>query len=446
MAFGAFKGGGQGGGDLSSGIKINQGGLSDMFANLSSGLFAIGKSMGDDDTEKEKMKHQDAQSAAQHAFEMNLARFNRDAMAQQAESTQKHADHREDVRAGVEDKHWQQTFAHQQASDAENVRYHNAEIGTRNAEVGLRKSEIESRNEERKVEAEKFHQQVEASKAAATRGDAKDAAAIAEKSLEPYKAQVSQAQAAFNAIAKSNDPDSDAYKSAQQDLADASAAYESQNKKFGPVVDKVLKAIGYPAPQSSQEQMQGVKAGGDAMPDDRKAVIDAYVKQGASPAQAAAHVNALPQSAIDKALGKPPQADAAPPSQDFMPPSDASQPAPQMASTLPTAPPPDAAAPPTAAPDAAPQLASAAGPPDQQSDPNAQYQEMAQKLQQSPDGQGTLTTLDRLASAPAGPIADKMRRAAQNSLTEQFPDADPDAFIDSYLQQQQQEPEQTETA
>jgi hypothetical protein len=60
-------------------------------------------------------------------------------------------------------------------------------------------------------------------------------------------------------------------------------------------------------------------------------------------------------------------------------------------------------------------------------------------LPQSPDGQGVLATLSRLADAKQGPVADKMRRAAEIQLDNQYPDQDNGGFIDYFLDQNSQQ-------
>ena len=76
-------------------------------------------------------------------------------------------------------------------------------------------------------------------------------------------------------------------------------------------------------------------------------------------------------------------------------------------------------------------------------DKSAQFQQIAQQLNQSPEGQGVQATLDRLAEAKDGPVADKMRRAAQIQLEQNFGvDSDTSSgFIDYSLDQNAQQSE-----
>lgn len=76
-----------------------------------------------------------------------------------------------------------------------------------------------------------------------------------------------------------------------------------------------------------------------------------------------------------------------------------------------------------------------------QEDQNQQFSQFQQQLEQSPEGQGVHTTLDRLAQSDNSVQADKLRRQAELQLGDLGDDTvDPSSYIDWYLQQQQQEP------
>lgn len=436
MAFGAWKGG----------VSGQQGtyGLSGMFEGLSTGLATLGKEFMSQETEDRKDKRATAQEAAQQAFQMNLARFNKQAAADQSEAAEKHQDARADKHDTTEAAHWTATQSHQERQDAQQARFQSAELGIRaqsesNSERRLNQSDARQDTSDRRAGETERKNSVNEQLRSIHENNTSYSGEIKDLEKEMKDQQI--------------DPTSDAAGGYTQKIAALRRQIDSGNAE-----SKKLRSGLQGADQKSQDFIpekvspQSSTPGTPPLPADRQALVQQYIKAGAQPEDALKTVTTLPQDAVDKAMKvKPPQAstDGAPgqPSNaaidDFIdtgqapqgssvpgaPPAAATASAPAPPSA--TAPPPPDAGDPNATPAAAP-----AAP-----DPTEQYAQMSQQLQQSPEGQGALTTLDRLASAPEGPIADKMRRAAENSLSQQFPDQDTGGFVDYYLQQQQQEPE-----
>ncbi len=458
MSFGAF-----GAWRSRGGASQRPYGIAGMFAGLGQGLMEMGKTQAASEQEDKKLQFQSAQEAANHAFEMNLARFRDQAEGARQEAQEKHTDARAAATLAENAKD-------REATREQNAQNHRDTMAIEQGRLGM---------EGARLNFEKTKADADAKRADITQQRADTAAARAEATAKKNEANeqlrnLNDANKTDQATIKSleteakgaSDDDAAAIKKQISDLRASIAARQAEadglrtahgggpKAATGGFVDEMGKpdTSGTPAPRGSDLFGAASSSGGlgSDLDPQRQAIMQALIQQRKMDPQAAySQAKALPQDAVNKATGSQPRADAAPPtgSDDFMPPSDAA-PTPQAVASS-AAP---ASGMPQPADQGAPQIAPQEGPqdaaPDQQQapDPAAQYADVAQQMQQTPDGQGTLTTLDRLAVAQPGPVADKLRRAAQNTISEQYPDVDADGFIDNYLQQQQQQPEQPEYA
>jgi hypothetical protein len=453
MAFGAFTGRGSG----LLGQKPY--GLSQMFAGLSEGLADFAKLKQGSDLEESRLKHDDARTAADHAFQDNLARFHVKAQEEHDVRVEGAADEREKTRAGVESQHWNDMKSHQEAQDKIAADREKREGAYQSESLNIQRENKKNLEEDRNAQKELRKQQTDAAAAAMVRGDAAAADKIATDMVATPKQNMYKAQTGFDAIVKAGiDPSSQQYKDAQLELNTAKSNLESAERDAAPIRKKALDAIGYGDKPSAPADPLA------SLPPDRQewAKRQMAANPSLTPEKAAEKAKdpALTQALIDKVISqpapttKPPQAFAGDTGManvgemQTQPetgqtavvsggPSQYTTQGPEM-----TGPPaPDAAAAPPPSSDNT--TAAAAAPPAQAApaapDPAAQFEGMAQSINNTPEGQGIVTTLSRLAESKEGPVADKMRRAAEIQLQEQYPDQDANGFIDYFLNQNAQE-------
>lgn len=444
-----------------------------MLDGLSKGLFALGKEHLEGEREVEKTAHEDKRDAANRAFQENLERFRagadikRDAARAAADEASRAAD-----RASHE-KLTQAEIASREKSDlariAEERNYHSASLGMEGKRIDLERTRTEAAD--RKADA------------AEKRADATEKARNATTALTSVNAEmrvqqdrVADLQKELGDIAKTSVMPPNVLAAKQEELAQQKKSLDGLQND----ARSLRKAAGF---QSSLDT-----SGADHLAPDRQQLYDDLLRKNPKldPAEAMKRVKSVPQETLDAAISTRPTASAESTPDAFMP---APPGAPQAGGTpddvlnAATPPPnPQARAQATAqnagqpagvpAVPGAPQAPGAdnaampqgdqvadtymgnppavAEPPDSdveqptddqaqgEQDPDAQFADVTQQLQQTPEGQGIHTTLDRLAQLGEGPAADKLRRSAQIQLQQQFPDMDPDAYIDQYLQQQQQ--------
>jgi hypothetical protein len=491
MAFGAYTG-------RSGGIGQRPYGLSAMFLGLSQGLSEFAKMSAGEDARKATQQHDDARLAAEQAFQQNMARFSQEHQDKREDTRQAH----EDART----KQQTDTQAAWHAADVtERGQFHADEETHRKAQEALQARGLEinaeskaSLEEQRKQHAEEYKQQVEASKAAMARGDAATALKMADDMMATPRMNYAKALEEYKAATKNGiDPDSQEQKDALNNLNNAKSDVATAEKAIAPIREKALKAVGYGSDSATQtpgseasakdlmkqandklkagadpdqtlawlkDQMskQGMQPSGGASdplstlsPDQQAAAKSVMSARGLSPQQAADWAKSAPPEALQKAQSLAPPATSAtqPTDGSFIPPDSTQAAAPAVAQAPAT---PDQ----TAAPQP-PSVAEATPPPGPMTananeaqglpaqtgttadDKSAQFQQIAQQLGQSPEGQGVQATLDRLAEAKDGPVADKMRRTAQIQLEQNFGvDSDTSSgFIDYSLDQNAQQSE-----
>jgi hypothetical protein len=480
MAFGAYTG-------RSGGVGQRPYGLSAMFLGLSQGLSEFAKMSAGEDARKATQQHDDARQAAEQAFQQNMARF-----------SQEHQDKREDTRqagenaraadtAKVNSTHWDQEHADKQAADARMGKYQDAEIGIRQAaekNAAAREKNLEgdrdAQTKLREAQAGKAQNEIES-------GNAKVAISTIEESLKTPRLAVEDARKRLDAM-KSTGTD-DQLTAAQKDYDAAKGALSKAEDSFTPLRDKAMKALGYskPDPSLTSDEFAPGKPGakdlvGDAedalsgrskagmqpsggasdplstlSPDRQAWARRAMQVEGKSAADAAAEAAKQSDAVIQRGNSMPPAkattSQAQSPDGSFIPPDSTQAAAPAItqapaATDQTAAPQPPSVA--EATPPPGPMTANAneaQGLPAQTGttadDKSAQFQQIAQQLGQSPEGQGVQATLDRLAEAKDGPVADKMRRAAQIQLEQNFGvDSDTSSgFIDYSLDQNAQQSE-----
>lgn len=437
MAFGPFTGSSNRGG-----VSQAKYGLAAMFQGLAQGLGEFAKMRQRSDIEDKRLGAESAREAANNAFRMNLERFHTQASADLQRELETGRNAREERQAGVQEQHWQQMAEHQKRQDENTERHQRTAEELQGRALDIQAENKKSLEADRKAQEELRKKQTEAANAAMTRGDAATALKIADDALQAPKYNFMKAQAEFDAVAKTHGPDDPEYKKAKQILDTDKAIYNQTNQQMAPLRAKALKDIGYGDAGAStdapeKDPMAGAR---DAY---AKTLIGGTLNGKTIDAAAAADIAAkAPPAVLQKFAPAAPQAKATTTDTgggDFLAPT--GEAAPQVAAATPPStmaitpdaavtPPPDATSPPPAA---AAQTA--------QADPAAQYGQMAEQIKSDPESQGVITTLNRLAEAPQGPVADKMRRAAQIQLEQQFPDQDSNGFIDYYLDQNAQQPE-----
>lgn len=450
-------------------------GAAGMFAGLGDGFLKIGETMDKNDQENKKIQFQTAQEAANHAFEQNLARFKeqhedtRAANSQAAETAREH----ERTASASADRAATQTRMEQDHQDQMKVEAQRLGISVQ--ELKIRQQEAD-RADQRATRSD----QGEARRQQSTDETARKN--VTNERIRNLNDQNKQDESTIKDLQTENkglNSDSDDFKTNAQQIAKLRGDISTRQQQASDL-DKDLQ----------QSPKGGNKSVGSDLPPDRQAVMQSYIKSGANAQDAYNQAKQLPQATIDKATGAPkktadtdagadqgtpsPDGSATPPTavaaaggtgSDFLPSASGSE-APDNASPSPdngqtpalpgssddasvaSSTPGVAALNPAGTGDTPgapqddqgnvqqPDATAAAGP---------DVDGMVQQLQSSPRGQGTLATLDRLAQTDnPSPVTDKLRRAAQNSLEDQFPGQDNDGFIDAYLQQQQQGPAQSD--
>jgi len=455
-------------------------GLSAMFQGLSQGLEGFAKISNERDMQDKRIAADSAREAANQAFHENLARF-------QAQSSRDTSVELEGMRIGeqqardkITDEHYKSETERQTNRDiaADKDRDANRQIAREGLEIN--RENKKSLDEDRAAQKELRKQQADAAAAAMTRGDAAAAVKIADDAVSVPAMNLRSAQTEYEALVKAGkEPDSPEMMDAKIALQRAKNAVNEAEKFAKPIRDKALKDINYdqagkPAAPAPATPAPFAKPSGEATaapsaaaappvaapaPDVTAEERTAYKQRlmadkGLSDAVAQDYANQAPATAVKKLLSAPAPsaaggAPAAPPTtqtQSFLQPTGqaAGPPTPGLGggpspNAVGTPPPATASTPPAAAPPlpgaAPPQAAAAPG-----GDEASKFESMAANLEKSPSGQAVVTTINRLADAKQGPVADKMRRAAEIQLEQMFPGQDSKGLIDYILDQNAQQP------
>jgi hypothetical protein len=473
MAFGSFKsfgGGGRGGV-----VGQQPGGLSAMFLGLGEGLGEWAKSRAASELEEKRGAREDARALAERASRENIERWRNTAEAEREATRQTGETERSDksnlLRVQEAALNYNREIAQMEQTgrfQAGELRIRGAEAANQAAATASLTTEREAMAKDREESAKLRAKQQDSLDAAAKRGDAKEMISVLDSQVNPYKIAVDNARKEYENLtaggrADASDP---LQKAAKDKLEAATSAYSGVVDTQKEIRDKITSNLGYgPKPPDPFETLspdrrawadrQAQATPGKSREEIAKAAQDPsltpdMIKKAVTtptPAPAAADAAPAPPPLLAKpAPAAPAPAPAAPgaTSTSFVSPTGVADPnapptptamdpnAAQVAST--TSPPPDAAIAPSGTAIAAPDAAAA--PPDDQT---SKWEQTAQELPQSPDGQGVLATLSRLADAKQGPVADKMRRAAEIQLDNQYPDQDNGGFIDYFLDQNSQQ-------
>lgn len=455
MAFGAWRGNAQAGGWPG----VSQGGLSNMFAGFGEGLMEMAKSWNERDMAQKKLDYETARDAANHAFEMNLHRFESEWQLQRERESQ-----------GAQTVRERENRASQERISAATLTEHAKE---REAQLGLGYANLAETKALRDIQQKN-------AETASARADVADKRAATAQQRADDQAQRNSVYEHIRGIENDNKDANAEIASLQRDLkdpsvsADEQAVIKSRMSELRQGIDMrrqesndLRKSLSGPdlsaelAPAdvgsadtgsaSRFDQIESMPSGGGKaskpdLNDAQKAVLDdlnqRYPKQdnetivrSRSPQQiqkAADVINSRKTADTGEAGAQ---------DNSFLP-ADGSAPATAVASS--SGPPPVAGFENSMAPGieaGQPDAMAGQDAPESDQQPRQDNDSLAAQLQKTPGGQAVFASLDRLAGERPGPAADKLRRAAEIGLSQEIPDADPDSFIDDYLSQKQGEPE-----
>lgn len=437
---------------------------SEILDRISKGLAMIGKMHEESDVEREKQTHEDARDAARNSFAENLARFNAQQDAERTDKIIAGEGSREDKRLTVEgDIHKADAAARHEEHAADRA----SEDAYHGASLGLEARRIASEESRAGRAADDAARKEKHDETTGAQGRATTALHATETQLDTYSKEKRDVDKFLHDPAsKVTDPAGFAEAKARSDELDKQISTTMKD------IENLKGAAGFPG-QASQGQAVDVSK----LPADRQQLFqDLKAKNpGASDNDLINKVNAVPQATLDQAMLSRPSADTtATPSADFMPTSDkgaqqvamagdqsdvltASEPV--GADNIKVAPPqagataPGAGVDPNAVADTSMQMPTSPGgetvpggeqqmpqTTDDQQSQDEQFQQFGDQLQQTPEGAGVHTTLDRLAQSDNSVQQEKLRRQAELQIGSIDNSIDPNSYIDWYIQQQTQEP------
>lgn len=444
---------------------------------LSHGLGQLAQARLHKEDEEARETHLDSREAANRAFQENLSRFSQGEESKRATESQAGETLRERERTAAEgersksEDQLRRDLAEQEHQDRlKQIGVEGGRVAAENrrADAEVARAEAADKREAAREERDKHTKdRADALTALSSVGTEQKAALAQYQEFQKEAADIGKqgmAQAASARIRSEmkGQPD-DAIQSRLESTPGTTEFIGHQLTDLKTQLDALSKDsrslrsnAGYPSSQDAAT----ADAGSSKLSPDRQMIYDAarQAHPDQDPNALMDKVRGLPQDQVDQAIQSRPSADTSTgqdPSQAMIADSGTAQRAADptsMAFNDPGSETADANAPQT--PDTTQQGGMAGGDELAQAEPQGQTSEeeisaddqfkgMEQQLNQTPEGQGVHTTLDRLAQASNSVQADKLHRQAQLQLADQFPDQDPDSYIDWYIQQQQQEPAYT---
>jgi hypothetical protein len=452
-------------------MSINWAGLLD---GVSRGLFALGKEKIDSERADANRAHEDRRDAMNRSFQENLARFqvNAETARDTARAGQERELHAQDAAARERleglDRASREKIAHEENAAAAAYRSASLGIEARRLDNDTRRADAaDKRADETARRAEAADKQKNATTALASMRD--------DLRIEQEKANALAKELGNPATAALLSPDDLKAKKAELQ------GYKDNVNTLQTDMRNLRKGAGFESGMGADDAGVAVVTDPSKLAPDRQQLYQDLLQKNPKmdPGVLLKRVQAVPQETLDSAIqSRPAPTAGAGGSTDFIPappggggapdaldaatppatqPGASGAPSADMAATMgaPAAPaaPAPAGAPeemgmseqqPTDETQVADAGATDAGMPSPdeggEQQPGADFDAISQQLQQTPEGQGIHTTLDRLAQVGEGPAADKLRRTAQIQLQQQFPDIDADSYIDQYLSQQTEEP------